>query len=141
MNGSKLAIGAMLLILVCTSALLFPQQMPGRGQQGPRITSPEILANKKVSFRLSTPKASAVVLNGSWDIGADIQMTKDEQGIWSVTVGPLGEQLWWYSFSVDGIKVLDPGNGEYSRDGIAGKILYPIEGVLRWEEERMRRAG
>jgi hypothetical protein len=24
---------------------------------------------------------------------------------------------------------------------IAGKILYPIEGVLRWEEERMCRPG
>ncbi len=24
---------------------------------------------------------------------------------------------------------------------IVGKILYPIEGVLRWEEERMCRAG
>ena len=72
--------------------------MPGRGQQGPRITSPEILPDKKVTFRLLAPKAGAVVLNGSWDIGTDIQMTKDEQGIWSATVGPLGEQLWWYSF-------------------------------------------
>lgn len=44
-------------------------------------------------------------------------MTKDDQGIWSVTVDPLGEQLWWYCFMVDGVKVLDPGNGEYSRDG------------------------
>jgi enterochelin esterase family protein len=87
----------MALFLMCASAL-FSQQMPGRGQQGPRITSPEILPDKKVTFRLLAPKAGAVVLNGSWDIGTDIQMTKDEQGIWSATVGPLGEQLWWYSF-------------------------------------------
>ena len=44
-------------------------------------------------------------------------MTRDDQGIWSVTVGPLAEQLWGYSFNVDGLKVLDPGNGEYQRDG------------------------
>jgi enterochelin esterase family protein len=106
----------MIAILVCTSALL-SQQMPGRGQQGPRIVSPEVLSDKKVTFRLLAPKAGTVVLNGSWDIGTDIPMTKDGQGIWSVTVGPLGEQLWWYSFNVDGVKVLDPGNGEYSRDG------------------------
>jgi enterochelin esterase-like enzyme len=88
----------------------------GRGRGGgPR--SPEILSDKKVTFRLSAPKASAVVLNGSWDIGTDIAMTKDDQGVWSVTAGPLGEQLWWYSFRVDGVKVLDPGNGEYARDG------------------------
>ena len=116
MNRSKPIIGAMSLILVCAIAL-FSQQIPGRGQQGPRITSPEILPDKKVTFRLLAPKANAVTLNGSWDIGTNVQMTKDEQGIWSVTIGPLGEQLWWYSFSVDGVKVLDPGNGEYSRDG------------------------
>jgi len=93
------------------------QQIPGRGQQGPRIVSPEIFADRTVTFRLLAPKAGAVVLNGSWDIGTDIPMTKDHQGSRSVTVGPLGDQLWWYSFNVDGIKVLDPGNGEYSRDG------------------------
>ena len=44
-------------------------------------------------------------------------MTKDNQGIWSVTVGPLGAQLWWYVFraysapglflSVEGLKELE----------------------------------
>jgi enterochelin esterase family protein len=79
--------------------------------------SPEVFPDKKVTFRLSAPKAETVILNGSWDIGKAIPLTKDDQGIWSVTVGPLGEQLWWYSYRVDGVKVLDPGNGEYSRDG------------------------
>jgi enterochelin esterase-like enzyme len=88
--------------------------MGGRGG-GPR--SPEVLADKKVTFRLSAPKAATVTLNGAWDIDNQIPMTKDDQGVWSVTVDPLGEQLWWYCFYVDGIKVLDPGNGEYSRDG------------------------
>ena len=55
-------------------------------------------------------------------------MTKDDQGIWSATVGPLGEQLWGYSFSVDGIKVLDPGNGEYQRDGNRYDNLLMISG-------------
>jgi len=115
MRSSFLA-GAVLAILPCASALL-SQPMPGRGQQGPRVVSPEVLSDKRATFRLLAPKAETVVLNGSWDIGTNIPMTKDDQGIWSVTVGPLGEQLWWYSFRVDGVKVLDPGNGEYSRDG------------------------
>jgi enterochelin esterase-like enzyme len=87
----------------------------GGGRGGPR--SPEVLSDKKVTFRLSAPKAGAVTLNGSWDIDNNIPMTKDDQGVWSVTVGPLGEQLWWYCFYVDGVKVLDPGNGELARDG------------------------
>ncbi len=107
----------------------------GRGPQGPRVVSPEILADKKVTFRLPAPKAEAVVLNGNWDMGMNIPMTKDEQGIWSVTVGPLGEQLWGYSFSVDGVKVLDPGNGEYQRDGNRYDNLLMISGQASdlWE--------
>jgi enterochelin esterase-like enzyme len=110
------------LIGAASGILLFAcpglsQPAAGRGPQGPRVVSPEVFPDKKVTFRLLAPKASEVVLTGSWDIGTNIPMTKDDQGIWSVTVGPLGEQLWWYSFRVDGVKVLDPGNGEYARDG------------------------
>ena len=100
----------------------------GRGQAGPRVVSPEILPDKKVTFRLLAPKAGAVVLNGNWDQGTNIAMTKDNEGIWSVTVGPLGEQLWGYSFSVDGLKVMDPGNGEYQRDGQRYDNLLMITG-------------
>jgi enterochelin esterase-like enzyme len=116
---------------VLFSSLLFAiaafSQM-GRGPQGPRVVSPEILSDKKVAFRLLAPKAGSVVLNGNWDNGTNIQMTKDDQGIWSVTVGPLAEQLWGYSFSVDGVKVLDPGNGEYQRDGNRYDNLLMVSG-------------
>jgi enterochelin esterase family protein len=37
-------------------------------------------------------------------------MTRDEQGTWAVTVGPLDADLYGYSFSVDGFQTLDPGN-------------------------------
>jgi enterochelin esterase family protein len=62
-------------------------------------------------------------------------MTKDDAGIWSVTVDPLGEQLWGYSYSVDGLKVLDPGNGEYQRDGNRYDNLLMISGPASdlWE--------
>src|SRR5512136_661365 len=116
MSRLKLLTSAAIALLLSATPVL-SQPAAGRGQPGPRIVSPEVFPNKTVTFRLLAPKATAVVLNGSWDIGTDIRMTKDDQGIWSVTVGPLGEQLWWYSFNVDGVKVLDPGNGEYSRDG------------------------
>jgi hypothetical protein len=44
----------------------------GRGPQGPRVVSPEIHSDKKVTFRLLAPKADAVVLNGNWDMGTNI---------------------------------------------------------------------
>jgi len=125
--------------LVCVSILAggpvlaqqaTPPAMPaaGRGPQGPRVVSPEVLPDKKVTFRLLAPKAATVVLNGNWDQGTNIAMTRDDQGIWSVTVGPLGEQLWGYSFNVDGLKVMDPGNGEYQRDGNRYDNLLMISG-------------
>jgi enterochelin esterase family protein len=129
-------------IVACLLAAALPAQQvpaqpaPGRGAaQGPRVVSPEILQDKRVTFRLLAPKAGEVVLNGNWDSGRNVKMTKDDQGIWSVTVDPLGEQLWGYSFSVDGVKVLDPGNGEYQRDGARYDNLLMISGPASelWE--------
>jgi enterochelin esterase family protein len=99
------------------------------------VVSPEILPDKRATFRLLAPKAGEVLLNGNWDNGRNIKMSKDEAGIWSVTVDPLGEQLWAYSFSVDGVKVLDPGNGEYQRDGVRYDNLLMISGPASelWE--------
>lgn len=127
----RLLTGVTACLLACTvSAQQTPAQpAPGRGAaQGPRVVSPEILPDKRVTFRLLAPKATEVLLNGNWDNGRNIKMTKDDQGIWSVTVDPLGEQLWGYSFSVDGVKVLDPGDGEYQRDGARYDNLLMIPG-------------
>jgi len=90
--------------------------------------SPEIHPDRTVTFRLSAPKANDVTLNGSWDGGTDIKMTKDENGIWSVTIGPLSPQLWGYWYMVDGVKALDPSNGETQRDGMRYDNLLMISG-------------
>src|SRR5258708_30444908 len=119
--------------LVCATAA-FSQPAPGQvaagrgAAKGPRVVSPEILPDKRVTFRLLAPKAGEVLLNGNWNNGRNIKMTKDDAGIWSVTVDPLGEQLWGYSYNVDGLKVLDPGDGEYQRDGNRYDNLLMISG-------------
>ena len=77
--------------------------------QGP-VVSPEVKADRTVTFRLRAPKATEVVLNGEWKGGGKLAMTKDEQGVWSVTVGPLEPDLYGYSFSVDGMSLTDPAN-------------------------------
>jgi enterochelin esterase-like enzyme len=126
MNKRILLRTGLLASLILFAVAAYSQM--GRGPQGPRVVSPEILSDKKVTFRLLAPKAGTVVLNGNWDSGTNVPMTKDDQGIWSVTVGPLGDQLWGYSFNVDGLKVLDPGNGEYQRDGNRYDNLLMISG-------------
>lgn len=88
--------------LILSLALALQQQAP--------IVSPEVKSDKTVTFRIRAPKAAEVLLNGEWKGGGKLAMTKDDQGVWSVTVGPLEPDLYGYSFSVDGMTVTDPVN-------------------------------
>jgi enterochelin esterase family protein len=124
-NILTFAFAAALLILPPANS---QQAAPGRVPAAPRPVSPEIHPDHTVTFRLSAPKANEVTLNGSWEGARDIKMSKDESGVWSATVGPLGAQLWGYWFLVDGVKALDPGNGETQRDGSRIDNLLMISG-------------
>jgi enterochelin esterase-like enzyme len=88
-----------------------PNPAMGRGfmgMRGPVVSSPEVDSENKVTFRIFAPKVDSVTVRG--DFGDAAQMTKDEQGIWSVTAGPIQPEMYGYSFNVDGITVLDPSN-------------------------------
>ena len=56
------------------------------------LKSPEVLPDKRVTFRIFAPKASEVIIDGEWilqGIGTGGPMQRDNQGVWSITVGPL----------------------------------------------------
>jgi enterochelin esterase family protein len=38
------------------------------------------------------------------------KLTKDDLGVWSITVGPLPPDLYSYAFNVDGVRTIDPKN-------------------------------
>ena len=127
---------AMVAAAILTLPAAYSQQAAaGRGGAAARPVSPEIHSDRSVTFRLSAPKANEVTLNGSWEGARDIKMTKDDAGIWSVTIGPLGAQLWGYWYLVNGVKALDPGNGETQRDGSRIDNLLMISGEEsdRWD--------
>lgn len=54
----------------------------------PRVLSPEVHANQTVTFRYLAPNAQKVELNGQF-LKKNLQMVKDENGIWTVTTGKL----------------------------------------------------
>jgi enterochelin esterase-like enzyme len=86
---------------------------PGRGMGGaPGVASPEVLADRRVVFRLRAPKATDVSVAGEV-LPAQVsgKMTRDDSGVWSVTIGPLAPDVYGYSFSIDGVSVSDPSNG------------------------------
>ncbi len=134
---TRVIMGAVAAAMVCAPAA-FSQQPPapaagqpgaGRGAapQPPRIVSPEVLPDKRVTFRIRAPKATEVLLNGI-EYGKDYPLTKDDQGVWSVTIGPVQEQLLNYCFLVNGVRVLDPSNAESTRDGANMNSLVLIPG-------------
>lgn len=61
-----------------------------------------------MTFRLHAPEAKAVTVSG--DFGPDAAMRKGEDGVWSVTVGPLDAENYVYFFTVDGVRLTDPNN-------------------------------
>ena len=75
----------------------------------PRVVSPEIAADGRVTFRLLAPQASEVVLTGEF-LEGNQPLTKASDGIWSVTVGPLEPEIYHYNFTIDGVRTIDPGN-------------------------------
>ena len=78
-------------------------------QERPRIVSPEVQADRRVVFRLWAPQAADVQLSGDW-MGRQppIKLAKSDNGVWSVTVGPLAPNLYTYGFIVDGVRASDP---------------------------------
>ncbi len=80
----------------------------------------------RVTFRIYAPKASEVAVQGDLveNYGA-VPMTRDEEGVWSVTVGPLVPDFYSYTFVVDGVKTADP-KSPLIKQGIRG-----IDNILR----------
>jgi enterochelin esterase-like enzyme len=96
------------VVILCFCA--FAKAQPPRG---PFVVSPQVLPDKKVTFRYLAPSAKEVKLGGSQFGAANIPMVKDSIGIWSVTVGPVRPDIYPYSFIVDGVTVMDPANEDY----------------------------
>ena len=106
-----------------------PAAPPAGGGRGgtPAVVSPEVSADRMVTFRLSAAQAQNVRVSGS-DMPALAgggrgatsgtpspgQMTKGENGVWSVTLGPIDPGAYRYNFNVDGITVIDPRNSSIS---------------------------
>ena len=93
-----------------------PPAPGGRGGQGPQapvFTSPEVSADRRVTFRLYAPEATAVSIRAS-DIPAaareGAQFTKREDGVWEMTTGSLEPGAYRYVYVVNGVGVVDPRN-------------------------------
>ncbi len=83
------------------------------------LVSPEFHENGSVTFQIYAPNAPEMKLNGSWmdDWNDRVDLVKDGEGVWSVTVENLKPEYYTYSYFLSGVKVLDPHNALVIRDG------------------------
>lgn len=99
------------------------------------ITSPEVNDDGSVTFRLMGPDASNVTITGSWMPRTGFtppseKMQKGDDGIWTYTTGALQPEFYRYSFSVDGIRTIDPNNAHAIRDVASISNVFLIEGGI-----------
>jgi enterochelin esterase family protein len=80
------------------------------------VISPEVTDQGMVTFRLKAPRAQEVQLSAG-TIAAALgsptstwPFTKGADGTWTLTIGPVPQNLYVYKFLIDGVSVVDPGN-------------------------------
>src|SRR5262245_32675363 len=117
-GGSFMTHHSRLGVVVFVGLLMAGGMLAAWGQERPRqpappVVSPEVAADRKVTFRIRAAAAKAVRLDGS-DIPSlargGVALTKGDDGVWQAKIGPLEPGAYRYNFDVDGVRVLDPVN-------------------------------
>jgi enterochelin esterase family protein len=130
---------ALVAALVLSAATLAAQQSGRGGPQAPQVTSPDVSADRRISFRIYAPQAREVRLNASDipGIGQNSALTKADNGVWELTLPPLDSGAYRYTFTVDGVATIDPRNPVISESNnnvwslvyVAGSDLFDSKNV------------
>ncbi len=118
----------LLIFLFAPGARDFARQAPAQ------IQSPEIGADGRVTFRFRDPGAKQVslALDGAQQL---LPMQSNDQGVWSVTTGPLEPDFYGYSFVADGVRLMDPSNSLVKPNLASPQSMVHVPGPasLPWE--------
>jgi enterochelin esterase-like enzyme/lysophospholipase L1-like esterase len=100
------------LVLLACSAGAHAQPASNAGPGVPQVVSPEVAADRRVTFRLFAPNALTVTLHGDFfrEGVPGPALTKDAAGVWSLTLPPQPPGIQGYYFRVDGLRIPDPSN-------------------------------
>ena len=99
--------------LVVLSAFAFICSVTlGQPPSPPQFDSVEVDADRSIMFRLHAPNAKVVHLV-SGDLpdvpfGRGVELTKNDEVVWSSKIDPVPAGAYRYHFNVDGVTVVDP---------------------------------
>ena len=112
--------GALLIAVAAIAVSAQHASAQGRGGRGgspvPQVASPEVGADRRITFRIYAPQADAVRL-AAGDIpgvGPSAQLARGDNGVWQLTFGPVDPGAYRYNFNVDGVPTIDPRNPSIS---------------------------
>lgn len=105
----------LLVSLLTAAGLASPLagQVPGQPPRTPNdtLTTPIVSPDHTITFKIYAPRADSVSVFGDWvfqGLGAPGQLTRNDAGVWSVTIGPLPPDWYTYTYTVDGVRTADP---------------------------------
>lgn len=102
-----LSVGRMVTPLLAQQSSTTPNSFR-RGQRAQGLSSPIVAPDRRVTFRIAAPDATSIVLTS--DFLEETPLVKGDDGTWSVTVGPVDPDIYYYNFVVNGVRTIDPGN-------------------------------
>lgn len=137
---------ALVLLLALTGMSAGAQQALWGGS---RVESPVINVDGTVTFRFQAPKAVKVEVSGDFlpsvkteyqmdgasitvDLAGTRELKEGADGIWEYTTDfVVAPELYNYTFTVDGLKVIDPGNVWVNRDvaSLTSVLMVPADGA------------
>ncbi|MGC4055897.1 MAG: alpha/beta hydrolase-fold protein [Paludibaculum sp.] len=100
--------------------------------QTPAVVSPEVSAQRTVTFRLMAPKAETVELQGGDLPGLTrgvLPMVKGANGVWEGTSPVVPAGAYRYRFLVNGVAAMDPRNPAMSESNTNGWSLVVVPGA------------
>ena len=107
--GFVLGMGAATLVVAFLASAQEVGMRPGGAAAGvPAAVASPVVTDGTVTFRLRADLAKAVTVSG--DFGPDVALSRDAEGLWSASVGPLKPDEYVYYFNVDGVRLPDPAN-------------------------------
>jgi enterochelin esterase-like enzyme len=111
---------------------------PPRNAPPTPTISPEVHEDRKVTFRLNAKDAKEVTVAGQ-GIKGKVALAKDENGKWTATVEPIEPGVYEYSFTVDGVQMIDPSNPAIKpqRQPRTSILHIPGETPLVWDFQQV----
>lgn len=113
-------------VLFLLAAVLVAEAQP--------VLSPEVHADRRVTFRVRAPNAQKVEL--ALETFPRREMQRGEAGLWTLTTEPLEPDLYGYTFVIDGTGFVDPSNGMTKPNAlsVSSAVLVPGDPPQLWEQ-------